>query len=173
MKLIVQLGATQISSSRKLQLLYRSNYDKKNVIHLFVGPVSVHAACKGNPGSIYVDGVKAGESSRRTVLKSEFTSTPRLVAVICKRNSGTTGWILVSLSNGFISGNHWTSKNKDDPGWEVITFDDRSWDSSKAVNQANTVTDVSDPTATIWWRKPNNEGGQNGRFRGTVGEHCS
>lgn len=137
--------------------------------------MSVHGACKGRSGTVYVDGVSSGDSSNENVLKREFANTPQLIAVQCQRDPSTTGLILASLSNGFISGDSWKC-NKDSSSsvsndWHRVDFDDSKWEPAVVISQGNTIDGVSDNAAPIWWRAPNNEDELMSYCRGTVGKH--
>ncbi len=157
------------------------------------GPVSVYAAYRGvdGTGELYVDGVKESQFSTMSgggdpvLWKKEFAATPLLVAVTATRYSRPSccgGWILASLSNGFVSDVSWKceagrtiSVTSD---WIDVAFDDYYWGAAAVADNdvSSDYVDTSDVAVPIWWQSDNNAGTGDeatAYCRGTVGKSRS
>lgn len=82
-----------------------------------------------------------------------------------------SGWILASLSNGFISGTSWKCKdgsNSPSSNWKDITYDDNDWDLAVIVGESDSIDYVSYKDTGIWFKTTSEI---TSYYRGVVGKH--
>ena len=150
---------------------------------------SIHAACSGVSGSVYVNGKKESTLDSGAVWEKDYSYWDRpapVVAIECTQNESETGWILASLqwrhksiswSKSLFTGQSWKcvqSNSRTIPtNWMAPDFGDDDWPQAVVVNRDVNLTQVGsipDEAKPIWWSSENDAGNTRTYCRGEIRE---